>query len=165
MPAWLPDPLWPWLLGFAVVAGFVGIAAGHRPLIWTAGLVAAAIAVMQLPLQEPHRWLYAAFVYLLVAVALKALGFKWPLVAISAVVVGYFALALIGLFNIDVGQEFVWGIFGVTEFGVILAILLSGWGLGDVIRSADIRPSVSSAAGDGSLGANQTTSTNTRDAQ
>jgi len=146
MPPWLPDPLWPWLLGLTVALGTIGLVARVRPLMLCGGAISVGILLMQVPFAEPHRWLYAGNLWIVCAVILMCFkGCRLAGFILLAVALAYVILALERFFEVGASDLTINSLFGVTEIGVVLAIITTCKGLKDVVGGTNLSGRLSAA--------------------
>ena len=120
------------LLGLcAVMAGWL---TNNRVCQWVAGLWCLGIILMQAPIEEPYRWLYAIALWTVLAL-FTGLHVRAALPAffIALIPLGYAALLLNS--GLPIGAVGVTIAFTVTELPGVIAIVVGGWGVPNGIRN------------------------------
>lgn len=128
---------WPfYLAGSCIILG-LGWWTRDSLAMWLGGLAAVGIVAMQLSLDEPWRWVYAATLWTLIAiVATFHVHAGWAALALWIIPVGYFMLAI--------GTGWRTLAFAATEAPWVIAMLLAGW---SATHGLDIRGVVSARTG------------------
>ncbi len=118
---------WPWLLALGLIVLAAGRWRRDSLAMWVAGLWALGIALMQVPIQEPWRWLYAAGLWTVVSlVATWHVRAGWAALALWVIPAGYFGLA------VGAGPPIIW--FAVTEAAGVAALIISSGGMFNDLR-------------------------------
>ena len=82
---------WPFYLLLASAVCVLGLLVKVEQATWIGGIVVVGIIAMQLPIDEPWRWVYAAVLWTVLATAcLFRIGSEWAALALWLVPAGYF---------------------------------------------------------------------------
>jgi hypothetical protein len=130
MPSWLPDPLWPWLLGLALVYAVGGWICRDRRAEWVCGATALGIIAVQFTGPEPGRWVIAAGIWIFFsAVVWRRVGAQLAAAILWFAPVGFALLALDGFGLLPLGTEGRWTAHGIAEVAEIAATVIGGRGV------------------------------------
>lgn len=124
MPAWLPDPLWPWLMAFGAFVYIGGCIARDGLAKWVSAWWVVGIVLMQADIEEPIRWLHSAALWTVLTVVVGVrVGATLPAALLFLIPVGYAGLALnaFGLVAFGTGGEIL--AFAITEVAGVAAVI------------------------------------------
>lgn len=119
--------LWVLLLAFGGLMFAMSWRASDARGEWVAGICIVGIILMQLPVAEPFRWLYASALWAIAALIIGLMvGAARVALIVALVPLGYWGLYFDAVGAVPLG----WGIyaaFAITEISVVLAMLIGGW--------------------------------------
>lgn len=114
--------LWPWFLAFGVVAFALSWRSSDRRGEWVAGIWCLGIILMQLPVEEPFRWLYAGALWTFAALVVGLMvGAAKVALILALIPVGYWALYFDGQGFVQLDWAKVVA-FAVTEIAGVAAV-------------------------------------------
>lgn len=117
---------WPFFLAFGLLVFALSWRAKDSRGEWVAGVWIIGIILMQLPIVEPFRWLYAAALWTMAAliVGLMINAAKAGLI-MALIPVGYWALFFDASGYVDLGWM-TFAAFGITELAGVAAVIVGG---------------------------------------
>ena len=120
--------LWAFLLAFGGLMFAMSWRASDARGQWVAGICIVGIILMQLPVAEPFRWLYAGALWTVAALIIGLMIGAARVALIAALIpLGYWGLYFAAVGAVSLGW---WrnAAFGLTEAPAVLAMIIGGWG-------------------------------------
>lgn len=121
--------LWPFLIVFGLAVFGACRQAGERTGEWAAFWWVTGVVLMQAPVPEPWRWMYAAALWTIIPLFVgMRIGAARAALVMAAIPLGYWAIAANGFGIVALGTGGLNLAFAVTELAGVAAVLTAGWG-------------------------------------